>query len=133
MLAGFVEDDVDEFGLGELGSNDSATSPQNDSVGSNEVKEKIFPHPWTGIAPKVQRLFAQVGRLIRSYCMSTAQNVSSLDFLSMDMGLDIQYLQDSLDTIEIVAKAQSLEEELLAFEPPSISSLVDAGDENTPL
>jgi hypothetical protein len=65
--------------------------------------------------------------------MSTAQNVSSLDFLSMDMGLDIQYLQDSLDTIEIVAKAQSLEEELLAFEPPSISSLVDAGDENTPL
>jgi hypothetical protein len=51
----------------------------------------------------------------------------------MDMDFDIQYLQDSLATIEIVAKAQSLEEELLAFEPPSISSLVDAGDENTPV
>jgi hypothetical protein len=133
MLAGFVEDDVDEFDLGDLGSDDSATSPQNDSVGSNQVKKKVFPHPWTGIAPKVQRLFAQVGRLIRSYRMSTAQDVSSLDFLSMDMDFDIQYLKGSLATIEIVAKAQSLEEELLAFEPPSISSLVDAGDENTPV
>lgn len=133
MLAGFVEDDVDEFGFGDFGTIESASLLGDDANGSSDAKENIFPHPWTGVAPKVQRLFAQVGRLIRSYRKSIAEDAASLDFLSLDVGFDIQYSQDSATTIEAIAKAQSLEEELLAFEPPSVSNLVDAGDENTPV
>lgn len=130
MLAGFVEDDVDEFGIGELVVADS-TTPLSEASTSQEGK--VFPHPWTGVAPEVQRLFAQVGRLVRSYRKSSAQNASSMNFLSLDLGFDMQFPQESVAMIEAVAKAQALEEELLSFEPPSTSSLVDAGDENTPV
>lgn len=132
MLAGFVDDDIDEFGFGELEMAESI-SPVSETATSNEETEKVFPHPWTGVAPKVQRLFAQVGRLIRSYRKSAAVNASSLDFLSLDLAFDIQFPQDSGAMIDAVSRAQSLEEELLSFEPPSTSSLVDAGDENTPV
>ena len=62
MLAGFVEDDIDEFGFEEC---DSA-SPSSDAGTSTDDKGRIFPHPWTGVAPNVQKLFAKVGRLIRN-------------------------------------------------------------------
>jgi hypothetical protein len=132
MLAGFVEDDVDEFGFGEFEISNT-TVPVREELASNEDQEKVFPHPWTGVAPKVQRLFAQVGRLIRNYRKSIALNVSSLDFLSLDLQFDIQFPHDSIAMIEAVSRAQALEEELLSFKPPSTSSLVDAGDENTPV
>jgi hypothetical protein len=136
MLAGFVEDDIDEFGFGEFdmeGLNTSMT-PESDSSTSGNEGGQIFPHPWTGVAPKVQKLFAQVGRLIRNYRKIKAQDAaSSLDFLSLDLGLEMEFPQDSIATIETTAKAQALEEELLSFETPSVSSLVDAGDENTPV
>jgi Fungal specific transcription factor domain len=136
MLAGFVEDDIDEFGFGEFdmeGLNTSMT-PGSDSSTSGDEGGQIFPHPWTGVAPKVQKLFAQVGRLIRNYRKIKAQDAaSSLDFLSLDLGLEMEFPQDSIATIETTAKAQALEEELLSFETPSVSSLVDAGDENTPV
>jgi hypothetical protein len=93
----------------------------------------VFPHPWTGVAPKVQQLFAQVGRLVRRYRKAIAQDTASMNMLSLDLGFDIQYPQDSLATLDAISKAQSLEEELLSFEPPSITKLVDAGDENTPV
>ena len=132
MLAGFVDDNIDDFGFDELemaGSTYTASQPAS----SNDKNEKVFPHPWTGVAPKVQRLFAQVGRLIRSYRKSAAANASSLDFLSLDLGLDMQFPEDSSAMTDAASRAQSLEEELLSFEPPSTSSLVDAGDENTPV
>ncbi|KAH7384993.1 fungal-specific transcription factor domain-containing protein [Cadophora sp. MPI-SDFR-AT-0126] len=132
MLAGFVEEDIDEFGFGEFEIRDTSpsTSPKSDT---SEEGDKVFPHPWTGVAPKVQKLFAQVGRLIRSYRKSTTQEAGSLDFLSLDLGFNMDFPQDSAATIEATAKAQALEEELLAFEPPSACNLVDAGDENTPV
>ncbi|CZT43519.1 uncharacterized protein RSE6_03571 [Rhynchosporium secalis] len=132
MLAGFVEEDIDEFGFEEFGI--SATSPSTSPASDvSEPGEKVFPHPWTGIAPRVQRLFAQVGRLIRAYRKSTAQEAGPLDFLSLDLDFNMEFPQDSTATIEAIAKAQVLEEELLAFEPPSACNLVDAGDENTPV
>jgi hypothetical protein len=136
MLAGFVEDDIDEFGFGEFDMEEMNTSmtPGSDSSTSGDEEGQIFPHPWTGVAPKVQKLFAQVGRLIRNYRKIKAQDAaSSLDFLSLDLGFEMGFPQDSTATIEATTKAQALEEELLSFVPPSVSSLVDAGDENTPV
>jgi hypothetical protein len=132
MLAGFVDDDIDEFGLGEL-EIASPTSPVSEATTSNEEEEKVFPHPWTGVAPKVQRLFAQVGRLIRTYRKSAAANATPLDFLSLDFAYGMHFSQDSSAMTDAVSRAQSLEEELLSFEPPSASSLIDSGDENTPV
>jgi hypothetical protein len=107
---------------------------KNTATASNDDKDQIFPHPWTGVAPRVQKLFAQVGRLIRNYRRTKAQDAaSSLDFLSLDLGFEMEFPQDSMATIAATAKAQGLEEQLLSFEPPSVSSLVDAGDENTPV
>jgi hypothetical protein len=133
MLAGFVEDDIDEFGFGEFDTGDSLPPLGRDTTLSANDKGQIFPHPWTGVAPKVQKLFAQVGRLIRHYRKMKAQNALSLDFLSLDLGFDAEFPHDSIATVEATGKAHDLEEELLSFEPPSLSSLVDAGDENTPV
>jgi hypothetical protein len=134
MLAGYVEDDIDEFDCGEFnisGPNNSDTPDSESSLPSEET-EKVFPHPWTGVSPKIQKLFAQVGRLIRGYRKSIAQEAaSSLDFLNL--AFDMEYTHESTATIKAIAKAQSLEEELLSFEPPSACNLVDAGDENTPV
>ena len=132
MLAGFVDDDIDEFGFGEA-QVEGSSSTAGTAAMSNEGKGKVFPHPWTGVAPKVQRLFAQVGRLIRNYRRAASSNASSLDFLSLDFGLDLNFSQDSIAMMDAVSRAQSLEEELLSFETPSTSILVDAGDENTPV
>ncbi|CZR66715.1 uncharacterized protein PAC_16616 [Phialocephala subalpina] len=132
MLAGFVEDDIDEFGFGEFELTEPYTSPGAESS-SSEENGQVFPHPWTGVAPKVQKLFAQVGRVIRRYRKSAAQDAASINLLSMDLGFDIDFPQDSLATLEATAKAQALEEELLAVELPLPSNLVDAGDENTPV
>jgi hypothetical protein len=132
MLAGFVVDDVDEYGLAEFESIDPIALHNADISASSDDKKNIFPHPWTGVAPKVQRLFAQTGRLIRSYRKTVAEDAANFSFLFSDFGLDLQHPQDSIVTIEALSKAQSLEADLLAFELPLVSSLVDAGDENTP-
>jgi hypothetical protein len=135
MLAGFVEDDVDEFGFEEFSMGEMGISRPPESEGSPTVDgtEKVFPHPWTGVAPRVFELFAQVGRLIRRYRTSIAHDTRSLNFLSLELGFDMEFPQESLATIEATMKAQSLEEELLSFSPPSATNLVDAGDINTPV
>ncbi|KAH8592996.1 fungal-specific transcription factor domain-containing protein [Bisporella sp. PMI_857] len=107
MLAGYVDDEVDELGFEET---IDSTSPVTDPSSPSQETEQVFPHPWTGVAPKAQLLFAQVGRLIRRYRKA-----------------DSQAITDALLT------SQYLEEQLLAFEPPSVTKLVDAGDENTPV
>ncbi|KAG9231320.1 fungal-specific transcription factor domain-containing protein [Amylocarpus encephaloides] len=134
MLAGFVKDDVDDSGLPDFDILMEESSPAistPSSTSSSEKMEMVFPHPWTGVSPKAQRLFSQVGRLIRSYRKRMAQDVASLDFLSLDLAFDLDFPGTTAD--QALTKAQSLEEELLAFEPPPIYTLVDAGDENTPV
>lgn len=131
MLAGYVEDDIDELDFDE---NNPPLSDSDSPPSAEEPAEKVFPHPWTGVSAKVQKLFAQVGRLVRSYRKGVAQETaSSLDFLSLDLDFGANFGQQSIITIEATAKAQLLEEELLAFEPPSVCNLVDAGDDNTPV
>lgn len=78
----------------------------------NQSPAKVFPHPWTGIAPRIQMLFAEVGRLVRHYC--TVRHT----FFDMDINA-------------IIAAAQDLEDELLAICLPSIDDLVDVQDERT--
>ncbi|KAL1306842.1 hypothetical protein AAFC00_005498 [Neodothiora populina] len=82
-------------------------------------ENKIFPHPWTGIAPRIQMLFAEVGRLVRHYCTMRFSLFSPTgDPLAIDM-----------DSIIIAAK--DLEEELLSINLPSADDLVDVQDERT--
>lgn len=76
---------------------------------------KIVPHPWTGIAPMVQFLFAEVGRLVRR---ERSLNKSS--------AMDFRRRQENLQN------AASLEEDLLAVEYPSVEEVADTGDERTP-
>ena len=76
---------------------------------------KIIPHPWTGIAPRVQTLFAQVGRLVRRHRMAHRSGI-----------VDMPQLKDHLES------AGGLEEELLKANPPSADEVADPGDEKTP-
>ena len=128
MLARFVRDDVDKYGPVQ-----PASLPPNGVPGSSDDKENKFPHPWTGVAPRVQRLFVQVARLIRNYRKTIAKSTALPRFSSFDFELENQYPQDHLVITEAILKAQSLEEDLLAFISPSAASLVDTGDENTPV
>lgn len=127
MLGGFVDDDLDDFGI------QRTEEIVEESPTGGEANAKVFPHPWTGVAPKAQRLFAEAGRLIRKYRKTTAQEVASLDFLSPDLIFGQDFPLEFSASLDATTKAQSLEEALLAFQTPSISSLVDAGDENTPV
>lgn len=76
--------------------------------------QKIFPHPWTGIAPRVQMLFAEVGRLVRHHC-------------NVQMALH----PSATDSNAITTAATDLEEQLLSVDIPTASDLVDVQDERT--
>ncbi|EPE31143.1 Zn2/Cys6 DNA-binding protein [Glarea lozoyensis ATCC 20868] len=130
MLVGFVKDDVDDFGSPELDSLESTPSLGRPSPSTPEgQKELIFPHPWTGVAPTAQDFLAQVGRLIRSHRRTQAEDLMNLDFLALDLTLPL----DLPSTSPFLAQANTLEEKLLAFEPPTPSQIVDAGDLATPV
>ncbi|KAB8290043.1 hypothetical protein EYC80_010369 [Monilinia laxa] len=127
LLAGFVEDEENILMLED-------ETPRKISAAPAAGNHRIFPHPWTGIAPNIQILFAQVGRLIRSYRKSTFNPLSNIalndpffDFNSLPVE------QNVFTNIEWVTKAQLLEEELLAVNLPSETQLVDSGDKNTPV
>ncbi|QSZ35691.1 hypothetical protein DSL72_006813 [Monilinia vaccinii-corymbosi] len=127
LLAGFVEDEENVPMLEDDTPRSVVTAP---GAGNHQ----IFPHPWTGIAPNIQILFAQVGRLIRSYRKSTfhplpraARNDTFFNFDSPPV------VQNAFTGIEWATKAQHLEEQLLAESLPSETELVDAGDKNTPV
>ncbi|EDN98457.1 hypothetical protein SS1G_13316 [Sclerotinia sclerotiorum 1980 UF-70] len=106
LLAGFVEDEENIVMLGEDILVGGRMTPN-----TNTENRQIFPHPWTGVAPKVQALFAQVGRLIRSYRKSTFNPIPNV-------ALDDPFFDFK---------------QLLAVNLPSEAELVDAGDENTPV
>lgn len=85
-----------------------AAGPEN----HDQSLRKVFPHPWTGVAPHTQMLFAEVGRLVRHHC--------TMKYNLLDTDLNV-----------IVTAAQDLEEELLNICLPSADDLVDVQDERT--
>ncbi|KAH8686476.1 fungal-specific transcription factor domain-containing protein [Ilyonectria robusta] len=76
------------------------------------------PHPWTGISTPTSRLFAQSMRLCRSFRHNIRQQRHS--------GRDFQ------TALLEIQEAQSLEEQLLGLEFPSILNTNDTGDHLTP-
>lgn len=113
MLMGFVTEDAMSFSSP---SGLRATRvAKKKAPAARRPDGKIVPHPWTGVAPMVQFLFAEVGRLVR--------RERSLD---RDSAIDFRRRQENLHN------ASSLEEDLLAVEYPSVDELADTGDERTP-
>lgn len=112
MLIGFVSQDSFDFSSGPRLR--SRAVPQKTPPVARKPDGKIVPHPWTGIAPTIQILFAEVGRLIRRERM-----------LDMNGAIDLRRRQDNL------LNAATLEEDLLEAEFPMADELADAGDERT--
>ncbi|KAF1838589.1 hypothetical protein BDW02DRAFT_392287 [Decorospora gaudefroyi] len=113
MLMGFVTEDAMSFSP-KSGLRNSVTSKQSGSS-SRQADGKTLPHPWTGIAPMVQFLFAEVGRLVRK-----------------ERSMDRESFMDIRRRHENLQNAASLEEDLLAAEYPSVNEVIDTGDERTP-
>ncbi|CAO2657205.1 Nn.00g033310.m01.CDS01 [Neocucurbitaria sp. VM-36] len=113
MLMGFVTEDTMSFSP-PSGLRPRVVSKKN-APAARRPDGKIVPHPWTGVAPMVQFLFAEVGRLVR--------RERSLD---RDSAMDFRRRQENLHN------AASLEEDLLAVEYPSVDEVADTGDERTP-
>lgn len=121
MLMGFVSQGCFERGP-ERDFDTESELCQADTVDvrsseSQQVEAKLVPHPWTGIAPKIHLLFAEVGRLIRRERLK----IRSPLFLSA------QQIAWDRDLIF----AAKLEEELLSFNLPNVEDLMDFGDVNT--
>ncbi|KKY23552.1 putative c6 zinc finger domain containing protein [Phaeomoniella chlamydospora] len=77
------------------------------------TEKKIVPHPWSGVAPRIQMLFAEVGRLLRYvYTPSLATTVPA-----------------QVETL--LKSAKELEEELLSADIPGPDDIVDTGDART--
>ncbi|KAL6705865.1 hypothetical protein ACN47E_006325 [Coniothyrium glycines] len=110
MLMGFVIEDAMNFSA-PSGLRSRCASKKR-TPAARRPDGKIVPHPWTGIAPMVQFLFAEVGRLVRRERAVTA--------------MDIRQKQENLQN------AASLEEDLLAVEYPSVDEVAETGDERTP-
>ncbi|PSN69992.1 hypothetical protein BS50DRAFT_301913 [Corynespora cassiicola Philippines] len=113
MLMGFVTQDAMAYYPGS--GLRSRAIPKKNGQASRKPDGKIVPHPWTGIAPTIQMLFAEVGRLVR--------RERSLD---KSPTFDIRRRRENL------LNASTLEEDLLAAEYPSVEELTDPGDERTP-
>ncbi|KAF2632653.1 hypothetical protein BU25DRAFT_427516 [Macroventuria anomochaeta] len=115
MVMGFVTEDAMSF---------SRPSGMRPRVVSNKKKStpagrrpdgKIVPHPWTGVAPMIQALFAEVGLLVRS-----------------ERSLNRDSVMDLIRRQENLFNATSLEEDLLAVDYPSVDEIADTGDDRTP-
>ncbi|CAN9121934.1 unnamed protein product, partial [Alternaria alternata] len=107
MLMGFVTED-------EMSFSPNITSKKT-TPAARGPQGKIVPHPWTGIAPMIHFLFAEVGRLVRKE--------RSMD---RESSMDLRRRQENLQN------AASLEEDLLAVDYPSVDQVIDTGDERTP-
>jgi hypothetical protein len=112
MLMGFVTQDAVTFSQGSVTR--SRTTPSASGAMARNKDGKIVPHPWTGIAPTIQLLFAEVGRLVRSERL-----------LFLNSAIDRRRKYDNL------LNAATLEEDLLAAECPRADELADPGDEYT--
>ncbi|KAF2090227.1 hypothetical protein K490DRAFT_6809, partial [Saccharata proteae CBS 121410] len=123
MLMGFVNEES-QFDprqpwnsptLGQLGL--SPSNPRTHRSGNIAV-DKYLPHPWTGIAPKVQMIFAEIGRLVRHQRTAKIYGNPEASYHST-------YWEQTL------AWAAVLEEELLGSDMPLAEDLIDPGDEKT--
>ena len=113
MLMGFVTEDAMSFSSpSDLRSTRVA---KKSAPSACRPDGKIVPHPWTGIAPMVQFLFAETGRLVRRERS-----------LNRDSATDYKRREENIHN------ATSLEEDLLAVEYPSIDQVADTGDKRTP-
>ena len=114
MLIGFVSHESMTFSPNFSSRHKSSLHTPPTVSASTTPDGKFVPHPWTGIAPKVQMLFAEVGRLVRHERTS-----------------QLSGLLDPLDSAGMLSCSSALEEELLAAEFPPDDDLVDPGDANT--
>ncbi|ESZ91719.1 hypothetical protein SBOR_7899 [Sclerotinia borealis F-4128] len=127
LLAGFVEDEENIVMLED-------ETPREIPTSSTAENHQIFPHPWTGVAPNIQVLFAHVGRLIRSYRKSRFNPLSNIALTNSFFDFNsLPIQQDVFPSIEWANKARLLEEQILAVNLPSETELIDAGDDNTPV
>lgn len=113
MIMGFVTEDAMSFSP-KSGLRPSVTARKN-APAARGPNGKTVPHPWTGIAPMIHFLFAEVGRLVRKE--------RSMD---RESSMDLRRRQENLQN------AASLEEDLLAVDYPSVDEVIDTGDERTP-
>lgn len=109
MLMGFVTPDAMTFAPSGLRARGTPKIPS-----TRKPDGKIVPHPWTGVAPTIMILFAEVGRLVRRERMRDGN--SSIDFRRQQ---------------ENLINAATLEEDLLAAEYPKMEEIADLGDEST--
>ncbi|KAH7126714.1 fungal-specific transcription factor domain-containing protein, partial [Dendryphion nanum] len=124
MLMGWVSHDSISFtGTGSR----TRIMPSKPAPAGRNREGKIVPHPWTGIAPTIQFLFAEVGRLVRRECLFNNTTTTKSKSKSK-AGLDThrRRLQDAA-----LLNAATLEEDLLAASYPLASELADPGDERT--
>lgn len=93
----------------------------NDQTNYNEARTigtKVMPHPWTGVGPRAQVLFAEVGRLVRN-------------FRAISCPLSYGATSEHVDPTKIITAAMEFEEELLEIRWPAIDDLVDVQDNLT--
>ncbi|KAF2205861.1 hypothetical protein GQ43DRAFT_476965 [Delitschia confertaspora ATCC 74209] len=112
MLMGFVTQDTLSFSA-PLPLSTRHTVPKA-SPASQKLNGKIVPHPWTGVAPTVFMLFAEVGRVVHRERI--------LRIYGPLNPIELQAIEDS---------AKMLEQALLGAECPSVEELADPGDERT--
>jgi hypothetical protein len=110
MIMGFVNKDSITFAPTGLRARKNSKNVSS----ARKSDGKIVPHPWTGIAPTIQILFAEVGRLVRRERA-----------LLTNPATDVRRRKENL------LNAASLEEDLLAAEYPSADELADLGDDRT--
>ncbi|KAM3077196.1 hypothetical protein ACMFMG_003340 [Clarireedia jacksonii] len=128
MLAAFVEDD-EYLEVSEEASRENISTPSSED-------HQIFPHPWAGVAPKLQVLFSNIGRLIRANRKTPFRQFADFDLNDpfFPLNSDDPNAQGSfVSESRWVTSALDLEEQLLSFNLPSEADLVDAGDANTPV
>lgn len=124
MLTAFVSDTARTGAIEALGIYDDDSPILGPPVNPDPVLS--FPHPWTGITPKVHSLFAETGTLIRKSRTFPHSDVTEFNYLNLDPQPDV------FDLLAEELAAQNIEEQLLALESPSTHDLVDTGDAKTP-
>ncbi|KAJ5119492.1 hypothetical protein N7448_010161 [Penicillium atrosanguineum] len=63
----------------------------------------VIPHPWTGVAPRVMLLFAEVGHLVQNYAKSDDQAREDLNLVASVIKLEEDLLSASIPTEDQIA------------------------------
>ncbi|KAI9855357.1 MAG: hypothetical protein M1813_009815 [Trichoglossum hirsutum] len=113
MLAALVSND---FELSDYDHELDSTSGR----GYGPASSRIVPHPFTGAVPQTMMLFRRTAGLIRRERVRAYTKPSAT-------------AADLEERATEFATAETLEEELLSLELPSVTDIVDPGDEKTPL